>query len=804
MGIAVKYLGESERETIARGLFTVTEHDQSRCELIGICPIHGEKNPSFSYNYRKDAYHCLSCQASGDLVALWGSVRGIEDKGERVRAFKAEFGIEDGKGDGKGPARPRRPDPPTPEDEDLPKKAASDIDAAWERFPPLPDGWLRRLAADGAWSAETMRRLDIRLQTHYRRKSDGELVALKLPERIAIPVRSPAGKLLNIRLYKPGATEMKIISWGKGFGKARLFPPEPLEAEGMVLLCEGEKDTITAISHGFNGITQTSKLKTWPAGHLRPFAGRDVVIAYDADVAGQKYAAFAAQALSAVAGSVRLLEWPEYMGRRPDGQWPEAHGEDLTDFFVKHRKTREDLLQLIAQAKPYTPAETPKIEGSPADVMRFFEIGVGGRVSFKPRLLAEQIIRDEALLSDPATGQLYRWTGRWWEGYAEDHVESRCLHYLGDEAQRARVKDAAYQVRILSTIPHGRAVNDRFEWICLQNGMLNLRTLELRSHERDYYATVALGIDFEPSAGKHQCDRWREYLQTNVQSAEPIMQLQEFAGYCLTRSTAYGKCLLLLGPGSDGKSLFLKILRYLVGPENCSAISFQDLEDQFLRASLYGKLLNISTEVGSKALESQYFKAVVTGDPISAAFKHQDPFEFTPFCKQAFASNKMPRVLDNSEGYFRRLLPVMFKRQFLEDDPATDPDLEEKLREELPGIFEWALVGLHRLWKQGRFTMCRETLDLLTDYRRLNNPVLAFVEDECQLGDEFTAAKDDVYKQFRGYCSTNGYSPLNKENFFRELYAAVSHLRQFRPRVDGRRETYVKGLGLVFLDNPGA
>jgi putative DNA primase/helicase len=164
----------------------------------------------------------------------------------------------------------------------------------------------------------------------------------------------------------------------------------------------------------------------------------------------------------------------------------------------------------------------------------------------------------------------------------------------------------------------------------------------------------------------------------------------------------------------------------------------------------------------------------------------------------------MPRVLDNSEGYFRRLLPVMYKRQFLEDDPDTDPELEEKLKAELPGIFEWALVGLHRLWQQGRFTMCRETLDLLTDYRRLNNPVLAFVEDECQLGEEYTAAKDDVYKGFRNYCSTNGYSPLNKENFFRELYAAVAHLRQFRPRVDGRRETYVRGLGLVFLDNPGA
>jgi putative DNA primase/helicase len=835
MGIALKHLSDPDRERLARELFDVREHDDKKGELVGLCPFHNEKNPSFSYNYKKDVYHCLSCHVGGDLVDLFAHVRGLQDPKEKIRAFKEFAGIEDDYLPKKqwppaGEARPPAPPPPAPEapDEGVPPDpalaspagaateaqpgdspadddepvSADDLEAVFAKFSPLPEAWVGRLGETFTWTPEALGRLDLRQQTFYRSKRDGSLVKIKRPERVAIPIRTAKGRLVNIRLYAPGSTEMKIISWGKGYGKARLFPPAPLDAGGPVLLCEGEKDTITAVSNGFCAITQTGKLKTWPASHLEPFKGRDVVIAYDADQPGQKYAAFAAENLSTVAASVRMLQWPDWMGRQPNGEWPEKHGEDLTDFFAKHRKSAADLRDLIAAAAPYTPVKAGRPKANPAAVMQFFDTSVGGRISFKPRLLAEQVLRDESLLSDPATGQLYRWNGRWWELYSEDHVEARCMQYLGDEAQRTRVKDAAYQARILSTIPHDRQVNDKVEWVCLQNCMLDIMNLATAPHGREYYATIAMGVSFDPD-GEHRCDRWQSFLRETVQTPEAIMQLQEFAGYCLIRTSKFGKCLLLLGPGSDGKSLYLKILRKLVGPENCAAVSFADLEDQFLRSSIYGKLLNISTEVGSKAMESPYFKAIATGDPIGAAFKHKDAFSFTPFCKLAFASNKMFRVLDNSDGFFRRLLPVTWKRQFLEDDPDTDPDLENTLEGELSGIFEWALVGLHRLLKQGRFTRSEETLKVLREYRRLNNPVTAFVEDECQIGEEYNASKDDLYKRFRAYCGEGGYSPFNKERFFRELYASVAQCRQYRSRSAGEREQRIAGVGLVSVDAPG-
>jgi putative DNA primase/helicase len=778
MGIALDHFSESERERIARSLFEVKTHDAKKGELHGLCPLHGEKNSSFSYNYRSDVYNCFSCGEGGDLVRLWYKLRGYSSDAEGFQAFCREFGID--------PAEKRdRSTSANVESRSEEKEPPGDLEGVWELFEPLPESRIRELEASRGWTRRTLELMDIRLQTHYLNKQ-GALVKLKRDGRIAIPVRLVDGKLANIRLYKPG-DPLKILSWAKQYGSSRLFPAAPLLSSDPVLLCEGEPDTLCALSNGFNAITQTSKTKNWSEKHLTPFRGREVVIAYDADQAGQKYAIYAADALIDVAKTVRLLEWPDYMGRQPDGSWPKDHGDDLTDFLVKHQKKPSDLLELINQAKIYDSKSTEARPGP----LQFFERGVNERLSFKPRLLAEKVMRESSLLFEPATGLLYKWNGRIWETYDEEHVGSICIKHLEKESQKSRVEDAVYQVKRLTTIPHNRKMNDRTDWICIQNGLLNLHTLDLQPHDKDFLCTFFLPVEYNEDSSRI-CDRFLEYLDQTVQTEDVIAQMQEFAGYCLTPSTEYEKCLLLLGPGADGKSTFLKILRELVGPDNCASVSFNDLDDQFQRSSLYGKLLNISTEVGSKAIESPYFKAITSGDPLNAAFKHRNTFTFEPTVKLAFSANRLPRVLDNSDGFFRRLLPIQFKRQFLED---ADPHLFQTLKSEISEIFHWAILGLHRLWDQKGFTNCNETREILMGYRRANNPILCYVEDQCVLDEAKEVKKSELYKNYRSYCGEKGYSPLNEENFFRELYAAIHNLKQYRPRVKGTREYMLKGIG---------
>jgi len=268
MGIALKHLSEAERARIARSLFTVKSEDKNRSELIGLCPIHGESNPSFSYNYKKDAYHCLSCLVDGDLANLWIEVHGFGQK-EGFKAFCAEYGIEPEHNHSVTPRRENStpalspnsmaPDPATPAPMELThEQIVEQMNRAWEKFPALPAAMVAKLEKERGWSKEWIEILDLRLET-WRLSKKGELYQVQEPCKIAIPIRDTEGNLVNIRLYQPGAKQYKIISFGKSTGSSALFPQKPLVDAAIVLLTEGESDTVCAISHNFNAILQMTE-----------------------------------------------------------------------------------------------------------------------------------------------------------------------------------------------------------------------------------------------------------------------------------------------------------------------------------------------------------------------------------------------------------------------------------------------------------------------------------------------------------------------------------------------------------------
>jgi DNA primase len=39
-------------------------------ELVGLCPFHNDRHPSFSVSPEKEKWHCFGCQAGGDVVSF--------------------------------------------------------------------------------------------------------------------------------------------------------------------------------------------------------------------------------------------------------------------------------------------------------------------------------------------------------------------------------------------------------------------------------------------------------------------------------------------------------------------------------------------------------------------------------------------------------------------------------------------------------------------------------------------------------------------------------------------------------------
>src|SRR5580704_7057740 len=60
--------------------------------LVGLCPFHSEKSPSFSVNREEGLYYCFGCQASGDVISFVRRIEGC-DFVEAVERLAARAGI---------------------------------------------------------------------------------------------------------------------------------------------------------------------------------------------------------------------------------------------------------------------------------------------------------------------------------------------------------------------------------------------------------------------------------------------------------------------------------------------------------------------------------------------------------------------------------------------------------------------------------------------------------------------------------------------------------------------------------------
>lgn len=159
-------------------------------------------------------------------------------------------------------------------------------------------------------------------------------------ERFTIPVRDEAGRIVNVRRYRPGAPD-KVLSI-KGYGSVRLYAPTPAPSDDApVLMVEGEADCLKAAQEcpGWWVVSGTGGASNPPSVEaLERLRGRHVVIAYDCDDAGRAGARKAAERLASVAALIAVAELSL------------GDGEDVTDWFVTHGKTADALDRLAREA----------------------------------------------------------------------------------------------------------------------------------------------------------------------------------------------------------------------------------------------------------------------------------------------------------------------------------------------------------------------------------------------------------------------------------------------------------------------
>ena len=287
----------------------------------GLCPFHGEKTPSFSVNAEEGRYYCFGCRASGDQIT-WVRETQHLDFMDALRALADRAGIELHEDANAGPARKER------------QAALGAMERAVEwyhqRLLESPDArpareYLRSRGIDGelartfklGWAPDEWDALSSSLKMNealllatglgFLNKRDRRQDALRA--RVIFPIFDPAGKAIAVggRVLPPGSgvprqsdrveakyknsPETPIYSKRKTL-YALNFAKDNIIKSGEIIVCEGYTDVIAFFAAGLPRAVATcgTALGEDHFRLMRNFAKR-IVLAYDADAAGQSAAA---------------------------------------------------------------------------------------------------------------------------------------------------------------------------------------------------------------------------------------------------------------------------------------------------------------------------------------------------------------------------------------------------------------------------------------------------------------------------------------------------------------------------------
>jgi putative DNA primase/helicase len=258
---------------------------------------------------------------------------------------------------------------------------------------------------------------------------------------------------------------------------------------------------------------------------------------------------------------------------------------------------------------------------------------------------------------------------------------------------------------------------------------------------------------------------------------------------------------MFIGPPRSGKGTTIRVLEELIGKHNTAGPSLQDLSDRFGLEGLVGKTLATLKDAratGGKfdniGVATERLLNISGGDSVDVQRKNKPSLMNVQLTtKFIIASNCTPKLNDEAAVLASRVIALLFGQSFLGKEI---PNLTEELCEELPGILNWALEGWDNLHAAGKFKQPESGKPIIAELTKLQNNVVAFVEEQCYFGDWI--GKETLHKIYQQWCRDSGYVPASIVVFSRNLKSAARALgheiRDYRPGSGDDRDTAFRGI----------
>lgn len=297
------------------------------------------------------------------------------------------------------------------------------------------------------------------------------------------------------------------------------------------------------------------------------------------------------------------------------------------------------------------------------------------------------------------------------------------------------------------------------------NGTLDLRTGELRPHNRRDLLTACTAAEYHPDA---EFERWDQFIEQATGSDAVYADfLQRATGYSSTGDVSEEIFFLIYGGTGTGKTTFLESVKAALGRDYTITTDFESLlEDRRgIRedvAALAGKRLSISVETSAnRKLAEGLVKLLTGGDAVRARYLYKNSFEFQPTWHLWLCSNDAPRVRQDDDAHWRRARRLPFEHR-----PANpDPTLKRQLKDAVvagPAVLRWIVEGA-RKWHESGLGQMPEVVRQSTDAWRAESDVMsAFFDDVLLFDDSVTVERPAVWDAFKRWADKGHGVTRNK------------------------------------------
>lgn len=354
---------------------------------------------------------------------------------------------------------------------------------------------------------------------------------------------------------------------------------------------------------------------------------------------------------------------------------------------------------------------------------------------------------------------------------SEDEFKGYIKDYIPEQIRKVQDITEIYNLLLMekSLYIENTKLNSDYRYICFKNGNLNLDTMEIEEHTPEKFFTVQIPVDYVPLKDCVYGYRFEHYLDELCSGDEVTKKvILECMGLALSNIPGYltKKCILMIGPKDCGKTQIKKLLTELIGIEYTSSMDLDKMNDsRFGTSELYNKRLAGSNDMRYTAINDMgIFKQLTGGDPISIEFKGRGAFSYIYKGFIWFLANDFP-MFSGKKGkeIYERFLVIPCKH--VVEKNKQDPELVEKMLLEKEYIVSLCIENLIDLRKRNyRFVTSKEMDEAMNDYEVINNSLLQFVHEYCDIDDDINVKDRITLKTFKRnyqmWCRDSNIKPM--------------------------------------------